>query len=747
MPHCRLSVEVIEMVVDELAGDIPSLRAVAIVCHALLPRTRYYLFAHIGIRNKGQMNSLQEFLDKPYICRLVQCVTISTTDAEPNSFMLLENTPIPLLTRLPKLRRWIVTNKSLDFRGKHWLSLSHSTLSSLKKYAANIRHLYISTLSFASCVDLIKFVSAFSGLHTLECEEINVKKEGAANTLAMTYQRLAPQCRLTRLLIRRDVSETAVVSLLETSKLSLQELAIHVTHEQANSGQLRGLALQMPKLNSLTLSIPVEGRRETFVQVIGQISTFLRLLAGVTSVPLKELRVECYGSSMWSLNTVLSQEGARNACLELERILLAFSRCELKFSIAGHSRNLQPLKGHLGIPALEGRFPTLCSQGKVKVELSQGKLFSTIRRLLLTVSIVAGSARATLGHVSGVKALVLSPDDKWIASAASDGTVVLWDAMQQTLTWEWPASKKIGHPVSLAFSADSRHLASTGDDRLVVWHIADSGKVERAYTVSMEDTTIRTCAWSPNGVHLAVGCADGTIHLLDGHTFRELHVLRLTRGAPANPADREPAVERLVFSTGRWLLSLTPDGSHDCHCCVWDVTSGRLHAALPSHTASVTAAAFDPAGTRLATASTDHTVRIWDLDAVPAAALSILRGHSGPVLDVAFSPDGKFVLSASEDRKAKIWPVSGSEYILSFKHFNWVQAAVFSPDGKYVATGSWDHTVRLFKVSDGSLVKRFWEHTGAPVRHVAFSRDRKTLWSGADDGSVYGQRLGGLAEA
>ncbi len=189
------------MVVDELGGDVPSLRAVALVCHGLLPRARYHLFVHIAIRNKGQMNALQEFLDKPYVCPRVQCVTISTTDADPNSFMLLENTPVPLLTRLPNLHRWIVTNRSLDFKGKHWLSLSHATLSSLKKYASNIRHLSINTLSFSSCVDFVKFVSAFSGLHTLECEEINVKKQGAGNTLAMTYQRLAPQCRLTRLLV------------------------------------------------------------------------------------------------------------------------------------------------------------------------------------------------------------------------------------------------------------------------------------------------------------------------------------------------------------------------------------------------------------------------------------------------------------------------------------------------------------------------------------------------------------------
>ena len=61
----------------------------------------------------------------------------------------------------------------------------------------------------------------------------------------------------------------------------------------------------MPKLNLLTLSIPVEGRKETFVQVMGRITTLLRLLASATSMPMKELRVECYGSSTSGIRPVL----------------------------------------------------------------------------------------------------------------------------------------------------------------------------------------------------------------------------------------------------------------------------------------------------------------------------------------------------------------------------------------------------------------------------------------------------------
>ncbi|TBU34203.1 hypothetical protein BD311DRAFT_346721 [Dichomitus squalens] len=320
------------------------------------------------------MNALPEFLgEKPHICPLVRCVTISTTDDEPHSFTILETIPVPLLTRLPNLRRWKVTNQALDFNGQHWLSLSQSTLASLRKYTAMIGHLSINTLSFSGCADLVRFVSAFSGLHTLVCEEINVKGQGAATTLATTYRNIAPQCRLARLLIRRDVSEAAIVALLEISKYSLQELAIHVTREQAGSMQLLVLGGQLSNLNTLTLCMPVEGRRVAFLQAISRIASFFKLLSGVGTVRLQELRVHCYGSSFSALAAILAQEGTLEACKQLEQVLLAFPRHALKFSLAESGRRSRSFQEDPKNSELKEHFPTLWSQGKVTVELPMRK--------------------------------------------------------------------------------------------------------------------------------------------------------------------------------------------------------------------------------------------------------------------------------------------------------------------------------------------------------------------------------------
>jgi WD40 repeat protein len=62
---------------------------------------------------------------------------------------------------------------------------------------------------------------------------------------------------------------------------------------------------------------------------------------------------------------------------------------------------------------------------------------------------------------------------------------------------------------------------------------------------------------------------------------------------------------------------------------------------------------FSPDGTRLASASQDATVKVWDT-AAGHEALS-LKGHTGAVNSVCFSPDGTRLASASQDATVKVW--------------------------------------------------------------------------------------------
>ena len=63
--------------------------------------------------------------------------------------------------------------------------------------------------------------------------------------------------------------------------------------------------------------------------------------------------------------------------------------------------------------------------------------------------------------------------------------------------------------------------------------------------------------------------------------------------------------------------------------------------------------AVAPDGSWLASASYDHTVRIWD--AATWRQRAVLSAHDGPVGAVVVAPDGSWLASASEDETVRIW--------------------------------------------------------------------------------------------
>ncbi len=62
-------------------------------------------------------------------------------------------------------------------------------------------------------------------------------------------------------------------------------------------------------------------------------------------------------------------------------------------------------------------------------------------------------------------------------------------------------------------------------------------------------------------------------------------------------------------------------------------------------------------GSCLASASTDSTIRVWNL--ANKTQIAKLTGHTGAVREVQFSPGGARLASAGQDATVQVWAVSG----------------------------------------------------------------------------------------
>jgi|GEM_PF-467750 len=218
----------------------------------------------------------------------------------------------------------------------------------------------------------------------------------------------------------------------------------------------------------------------------------------------------------------------------------------------------------------------------------------------------------------------------------------------------------------------------------------------------------------------------------------------LRRSLPAMRVERvlsgfQASVYGVHFSPdGRRLAAASKDGT----LTLWDTFSGNLFysvTVVPVETGQepvgVSHARFSPRGDVLAASALDGSLVLYK--ASSGEEIRRIQAHDKSIWGIAFSPDGTRIASAAEDGLLKVWEVESGSLLLTIQSeegaLQWV---AYSPDGAYLATTSANGAVTLWDAGTGKPLYTLAAHSNL-ANNAVFSPDGKWLaTSGAYDRSI-----------
>jgi WD40 repeat protein len=277
-------------------------------------------------------------------------------------------------------------------------------------------------------------------------------------------------------------------------------------------------------------------------------------------------------------------------------------------------------------------------------------------------------------------------------------------------------------PDPLAFSPDGRRFAgvmrtpNAPDMRLVAWDTA-SGKELFSFLDPTGSLEVGL-AWSPNGKRLAVsGCfGDHTVKIFAIDEGRQVGGLAGNQFATSvlawSPDGKRLALAKRV--NDRSVIAVWDTASEQeiqvLPCRVrfafsalsWSPDGRRLAALSPSYRAWPEVPGHGPSvAERQAHNESSKEIALFDL--TTGQEMPSLRGHADKIWSVLWSPDGARLASASADKTIKIWDWSSGEAVLTLPQETNPyppQALAWSPDGKRLAAIPWFGGGRVF-IYDG----------------------------------------------
>lgn len=309
--------------------------------------------------------------------------------------------------------------------------------------------------------------------------------------------------------------------------------------------------------------------------------------------------------------------------------------------------------------------------------------------------------KSLLAHDNGsARALVTHPSANHIFSSGTDGKIIRWNRSGKTWTSEILVDNRGKYQYySLAISPDGKWLAAAGMNA-----ISQTNNFVELYDLANIKEAPRKITGYIYGIENLVFTPAS-----DGFYSRD------NSGRSVKFCDLKTSREVIQSAVKINAIALSPDGKtlagaaeitdRNGSLFLWDTEQNYAAREIKNISSAVTAVDFGPEGRRVVLGDNQGIVKIYDNSA--GMVVRVLSGHKSVIEQIKFNHAGTFMATASKDRTVRLWNMRQlkEQPIVLNDHSDWVWSVSFSPDDEQLlasihsateTVSGTEHTIRAW---------------------------------------------------
>lgn len=260
---------------------------------------------------------------------------------------------------------------------------------------------------------------------------------------------------------------------------------------------------------------------------------------------------------------------------------------------------------------------------------------------------------------------------------------------------------------------DKQYLAAAGNRAIRLFEI-NTNNPNSVTSFDGHTNNVTSLGFHRDGKWMYSGSEDKTIKIWDLRAPNCQREYECT--APVNCVVLHPNQAELI------------SGDQQGNIRVWDLTANACSRELvPAGADGIRSLSISSDASRLAAVNNNGVCFVWRLNNPPPDAsgaignegvafepLRRLQAHDAYILKVAISPDGQKLATASADHTVRIWSMTDFSLLKTLTgHQRWVWDCVFSHDSDFLVTASSDSTLRLWDLENGETIRQYTGHQKA----------------------------------